>query len=454
MKLRIPRFLPWVACIAVSMLLAPVAAQAGPGPDLKATKGCQLDPAHGPTAIFCVVNVSNVGTVASVSPVTVVDSPSGPAGTTFTSASGSFGCTTPTGALPATINCGAPYSLVTGTGSGSSGSTFFYFKLPASGGGFKNCVSVSQGQNAATLPDPDLSNNTNICTSINVPGSKAPDLKAEKSCQLDPAHGPTAIFCVINVSNIGSAASVSPVTVVDNPSGPAGTTFTSASGTFGCTTPTGPLPSTINCGAPYSLVTGTGSGSSGSTFLYFKLPPSGGGFKNCVSVTEGQNPGTAGDPNPANNTNICTSIKVPGSSKNAPDLKVTKTCQLDPAHGPTAIFCVINVSNIGTAASVSPVTIVDTVGGSAGTTFTSASGSFGCSTPTGPLPSVINCSAPYSLATGTGSGSSGSTFLYFKLPKGGSFKNCVSVTEGSSSGTPPDPNATNNTNICASIKVP
>jgi hypothetical protein len=427
---------------ALAILSAPVAAQAA-NPDIKVTKGCSLDPAHGPTAVYCVINVINVGNANSISPITLTDSPTGPAGTIFTSASGSFGCSTPTGALPATIHCGAPYSLTTGNNPGASGSDFLYFKLPPSGGTFSNCATATQGP--GNPADPNSANNTHICATVVVPGAGAPDIKVSKSCALDPAHGPTAVYCVINVVNIGNANSISPITLTDSPAGPAGTIFTSASGSFGCSTPTGALPATIHCGAPYSLTTGNNPGASGSDFLYFKLPPSGGTLSNCATATQGA--GNPADPNAANNTHICTTVTVPPQLH--PDLSVTKTCAI---NGPQSVLCTVTVTNIGTAASVNPMHLADVVSGAPSNgQYVGAGGTLpiSCSPGAGPI-LPISCNANTSLTPGQ----SKNALFAFHLPTGGTFTNCATVTEGSNPGTSPDPNPGNNTNICTTITVP
>lgn len=437
------------------MWFAPGTALAAPGPDLKVDKSCQLDPAHGPTAVSCVINVTNIGSVPSASPVSLVDTSTAPAGTSFTSASGTFGCTTAPGSLPLTIHCGAPISLTTGNSPGASGSTFLKFTLPPEGGWFKNCVTVSQGQNAATLPDPDLTNNS-VCTSINVPGTPnpppnppAPDLRVDKSCQLDPAHGPTAISCVVNVVNIGGAASTSPVTLVDNPGGPAGTTFTSASGTFGCTTPTGPLPQAIHCGAPISLATGNAPGASGSTFFTFNLPPQGGAFKNCVQVSQGQAPGTPPESSLTNNS-ACTSITVPPASVPVPDIKVDKACKYHVQGGLPQMMCQITVVNLGPGPTTTPVTVTDNPTAPAGTTYGGSTGSISCSTPAGPLPAAIQCSIPAPLAANQPK----VAVLRFTLPPaGGLFRNCVNGTQGQTPGSPPEADMANNSK-CVSVNVP
>ncbi len=434
------RFWALLCVAALAMLTTPLAAQANP--DIQVTKSCALDPAHGPTAVYCVINVVNIGNANSISPITLTDSPTGPAGTTFNTVSGSFSCSTPTGALPSAIHCGAPYSLNTGNNPGASGSDFLYFKLPPSGGTFHNCATATQGPGSPV--DPNSANNTNICTTLVVPGAGAPDIKVTKGCSLDPAHGPTAVYCVINVVNIGNANSISPITLTDSPTGPAGTTFTSASGSFACATPTGALPAAIHCGAPYSLSTGNSSGASGSDFLYFKLPPNGGTLNNCATAIQGA--GAPADPNAANNTHICTSVTVPPQLH--PDLSVTKTCAV---NGPQSVLCTVTVTNVGNSPSASPMHLSDLVSGAPSNgQYTGAGGALpiSCSPGAGPI-TPISCNANISLAAGQ----SRNALFSFHLPSGGSFTNCATATQASSPGTPADPNPANNTNICTTISV-
>jgi hypothetical protein len=268
----------------------------------------------------------------------------------------------------------------------------------------------------------------------------APDLKVTKTCAV---NGPQSVLCTVTVSNIGTAASVSPITLTDVVSGaPSNGLFTGGGGTLpiSCTPGAGPiLP--ISCHAAASLAP-----SQSKTALFsFKLP-NGGSFTNCATVTEGTSVGTNPDPNPANNTHICASVTV--QSANAPDLQVAKTCVV---NGPHSVLCTVTVTNIGTAASVSPITLTDVVSGAPSNgLYTGAGGTLpiSCTPGAGPI-LPISCHAAASLAP-----SQSKTALFsFKLPNGGSFTNCATVTEGTSVGTNPDPNPANNTHICASVTV-
>ena len=292
------KFLTRLLVVSVAALpLYPSFAEAAPGPDLKVTTGCQLDPTNGPTAISCVINVSNIGNIPSVSPVTIIDNPSGPAGTTFTSHSGTFGCTTPTGPLPSAINCGAPLVI----GPTQSGSTFLYFKLPPQGGTFTNCATATQGQNAATLPDPDPTNNTKICTSINVKGNDTktpPDLSLTKSCT---KGANSSLTCTITVKNNGAIPTVAPLTIVDTISPVLQvTTLTGASGNVSCPG-AGPVTQPITCSAQPIAAGGTMV-----MLLSFKVTGKG-TFSQCAKVQQG---GPVAEANLANNSS-CVKVTMP-----------------------------------------------------------------------------------------------------------------------------------------------
>ncbi len=151
---------------SAATLLAAIAASAQPtrGPDLSVVNACAV---NGPQSVLCTVTVTNIGGVPSVAPLTLVDTPSAPAGSTYTGGGGSLPISCALGAGPVLpISCTANKSLQPG----ESGTALFSFTVPK-GGRFGNCVTVSASQNAATLPDPNPTNNTNICTSINVPST-------------------------------------------------------------------------------------------------------------------------------------------------------------------------------------------------------------------------------------------------------------------------------------------
>lgn len=265
------------------------------------------------------------------------------------------------------------------------------------------------------------------------------DIKVQKSCNLYPANGPTAIVCRIDVLNIGSVASVAPLTIVDQVGGPAGTTYTgSPASTFPCSTATGALPAQLNCGANLSLAPGANAGtggSSGSTFVYFKLPPSGGTFKNCATAKGAQNAATAGDVDPSNNQS-CASITVPGSG--APDLSVVKACTKGANR---SVTCTITIKNNGATASA-PLSLIDTVSPVLpGTTYTGASGNVSCGG-AGPYTAPVSCTAPP-----LGAGQTLVVYLSFKVMGNGTFQNNAKVTQ---SGVVGEANVANNS---SSVKV-
>jgi len=142
-----------------------------------------------------------------------------------------------------------------------------------------------------------------------------------------------------------------------------------------------------------------------------------------------------------------TNKKVPSTP--VADLSVTKTCAV---NGPQSVLCTVTVTNLGPLPSVSPISISDIVTGAPSNgIYTGAGGTLpiSCSPGAGPI-LPIACTANTSLAPSQ----SKNALFSFKLPSGGSFMNCVTVTEGASPGTPSDPNPANNTHICASVTVP
>lgn len=252
------------------------------------------------------------------------------------------------------------------------------------------------------------------------------DIQVQKSCDLYPANGPTAIRCRIDVGNIGAAASVAPLSIVDTPTGPAGTTYLgSSNSSFPCTTPTGALPGAINCGANLSLSPGapmTG-GSSGSTFIDFALPRSGGTFRNCARATGAQNPAIPGEANLRNNQS-CVSITVPPAVLAAPDLSVGKTCTKGANR---SLTCTITIRNNGSTIS-GPITVTDTLMGPLpGTSYTGAGGSNGvtCGAAQNPYATPISCTLPP-----IPGGQDRTVLLSFTVPRNGNFSNAVAVNQG------------------------
>lgn len=158
-----------LSLIGAALILLPLTAtaQALTGPDLRVTKVCVNGPNQ---SVLCTVTVNNNGQVASVAPLSFTDTPTAPPGSTYTGAGGSLPISCSLGAGPVLpISCTANKSMQPN----ESGTALFSFTVPQ-GGTFRNCVTVSQGQNAATLPDPNLANNTNICTTISVPPPPPP----------------------------------------------------------------------------------------------------------------------------------------------------------------------------------------------------------------------------------------------------------------------------------------
>ena len=374
----------------------------------------------------CVITVQNLSAVSSGG-FSVADLPNTP-GALYSSSSGSLTCAALPGPVPPAIYCNYSGAIP----AGGSLSSSLNFSLPQ-GGTFQNCVEVT-----SRLPDvdPNLANNKS-CAKVVVPPPliSGADLQIEKKCTLDPTKGPQAVSCVVNVKNLSSVPSGAPVTVTDLPNAP-GAIYNSSSGSFMCSTPAGPVPATIPCTYNGSIP----GGGSGSTFYYFTLPQ-GGTFENCATVTQG---GTTADPNLTNNKS-CAKVVVPPPLISGADLQIEKKCTLDPAKGPQAVSCVVNVNNLSSVPSGAPVTVTD-FPNAPGAIYNSSSGSFMCSTPAGPVPATIPCTYNGSIP----GGGSGSTFYYFTLPQGGTFENCATVTQG---GTTADPNLTNNKS-CAKVVVP
>jgi len=292
----------------------------------------------------------------------------------------------------------------------------------------------------------DLAAGDNVtCKFVNTkvpPVSATADLSVTKTCAI---NGAQSVLCTVTVTNNGSSASVSPLSLSDVVSGaPSDATYTGAGGTLpiSCTPGAGAI-TPIACSANVSLA----PAESKDALFSFTLPQ-GGSFTNCATALQG-NSGTQPEANSADNTNICTTITVPPVASTAgADLVLTKTCALDPTHGPQAVYCAVTVHNNGTLASGSPITVTDTpVSPPTGTLFTSSNGSFMCSQAAGPVPASMACTYNGSIPVGQ----DGTTFFYFDVPQGGTFQNCASASQGTSV---TDPNPANSTNVCASVVVP
>lgn len=140
-------------------------------------------------------------------------------------------------------------------------------------------------------------------------------------------------------------------------------------------------------------------------------------------------------------------LALPASAQSVsgPDLDVTKTCT---ANGAQSILCTVTVTNIGGAPTLAPLTVADTPTAPAGSTYTGAGGSLpiGCALGAGPvLP--IPCTANISLQPGQ----SETALFSFRVPDGGRFSNCVTVTIPRNAANPGDLHPANNTNICTSL---
>ena len=154
-----------LSLIGAAFFLIPLNAQALTGPDLMVTKTCAV---NGPQSVLCTVTIKNIGQVPSVAPLTITDTPTAPTGSTYTGPGSNTG-------LPLSCSLGAgPVLPIPCTANKSlqpneTADALFLFKIPvAMCGTFRNVVTVTQGSNAATLPDPNALNNTNISTTLNL----------------------------------------------------------------------------------------------------------------------------------------------------------------------------------------------------------------------------------------------------------------------------------------------
>lgn len=143
-------------------------------------------------------------------------------------------------------------------------------------------------------------------------------------------------------------------------------------------------------------------------------------------------------------------LLVPVTAQAAPDLSVVKTCVTGSAQ---SVLCTVTITNIGDVPSVSPISLTDTVTGSTTVNYTGAGGSLPAScTPGAQVINNVPISCP-AINTSLAPAASGDVLFSFTMPQGGTFTNCVSVSQGQNPGTPGDPNAANNTNICTTLTV-
>ena len=129
---------------------------------------------------------------------------------------------------------------------------------------------------------------------------------------------------------------------------------------------------------------------------------------------------------------------------NGPDLSVTKTCAPNGAH---SVMCTVTVTNVGNAASASPMTVFDTATATPGATATYGGGPLhqACTPGLGPIVPV-QCVPGVSLQPGE----SARVRFGYDLPEGGALTNCVTVTQARVPGALPDPVPANNVDICTS----
>ena len=148
-------------------------------------------------------------------------------------------------------------------------------------------------------------------------------------------------------------------------------------------------------------------------------------------------------------TSLLLALPPAAHSAVGPDLSVTKSCVVNGVSGgQQSVLCTVTITNIGANPSLAPLTVSDTPTAPSGATYTGAGGSLpiGCSLGAGPvLP--IPCSANVSLQPSE----SGTALFSFRIPEGGSFSNCVTVTVPRNAGNPGDLSPANNTNICTSL---
>ncbi len=178
-----------LSIIGAALFLTPLSADAQQltGPDLNVTKTCAV---NGPQSVLCTVTVKNIGQVPSVAPLTFTDAPTAPAGSTYTGAGSNtgllIGCSPGAGpVIP--IACTANKSLQPN----ETADALFSFKMPLPMcGTFSNIVTVKQGSNAATLPDPNPANNTNISTTLNlgICGDTTGGDKTTTICHIPPGN--------------------------------------------------------------------------------------------------------------------------------------------------------------------------------------------------------------------------------------------------------------------------
>jgi uncharacterized repeat protein (TIGR01451 family) len=248
-------------------------------------------------------------TTLSVGPNDVTVTDTVPAGFTYVSATGTgWLCPTPSPTVgPFTITCTYPTGPVVNAGNPMNAITVT-LKATATGT-MQNCTDIAYNH----APGDAWMFNNHAC--VNATVTSGPDVSATKNCVV---NGPQSVYCTITVTNNGTTPTTSPMHIADVVSGaPSNATLTGGGGTLGtsCTPGAGPI-TPISCNANTSLL--PGSANSKTATFSFHLP-TGGTMTNCATVTTPQT-----DPNPGNNTNICSTVTVPPPAGGNVNFKITK----------------------------------------------------------------------------------------------------------------------------------
>lgn len=280
---------------------------------------------------------------------------------------------------------------------------------------------------------------------VSTPAPGAPDLAVTKSCT-NQGQANNGVLCTITIKNNGTVPSLAPLTIVDTPTASPGSTLTGAGTTtgfpVGCSSGAGPVPPTISCTANATI----NPGAQHTVLISFQVPP-GGSLGNCVTVTQPTPAGAAPDPNPSNNTNVC-STTVTQPPVNVADLSVTKSCAV---IGPNRLVrCTISVVNSGPVPTPTPWNLQETLTGLPGGTQLVNIGAAGIActgvSPPMTLSSPINCqlynpvvpnAPPYVI------------LVDFRPPQATTFHNCATVSHTGGTET----NVSNNT-ACTTLAVP
>jgi hypothetical protein len=270
----------------------PISAAAAP--DLAVAKICKLDSV--PPSVTCTVTVKNNGNGPSF-PFKLVDVATTSAGATYTGAGGDPGLSCSPGMGPIVpISCNASVSIP----AGMTNTFLFSFKVPM-GGPFKNCVTTTQViSRGGPRGESNINNNTNICTTINVPTSTSANNVAIKKgiTSTGPYGVNTNVTFVLNPFNAGPGSISAGGVTINDPIVAAGFSFVSA-----VSTP----PSAWTCTSAVACTFNGPPVPAGQTFPPITLtvkPTKAGNLQNCVSIA------APGDPDMSNNKD-CASVTVP-----------------------------------------------------------------------------------------------------------------------------------------------